>query len=202
VSREQRHSTSRLRTGAVVFLLAALFWPGVVRGEERPIDVAHSTMTVRVFKSGLFSLFAHNHEIEAPIAEGRVELAEPAAVRLRVDARRLRVADSGIKEEERAKIQKTMEGPEVLDSARFPEIVFQSTTVEQKGADRWLVHGNLTLHGQTHPVAVEVRREGERYRGTARIKQREFGITPVSIAGGTVKVKDEVKIEFAVALAP
>lgn len=182
-------------------LLAGLLWPGATRGEEHPIDVSNSVLTVRVFKSGLFSLFAHNHEIEAPLAEGKVELADPTAVQLRVDARRLRVVDPGVAEDERAEIQQTMEGPKVLDSSRFPEIVFQSTTVEEKGVDRWLVRGNLTLHGQTRPVAVEVRLEGGHYRGTARIKQREFGITPVSIAGGTVKVKDEVKIEFTVALA-
>jgi hypothetical protein len=31
------------------------------------------------------------------------------------------------------------------------------------------------------------------------LKQRDFGITPVSVAGGTVKVKDQVKIEFDIA---
>jgi hypothetical protein len=35
-----------------------------------------------------------------------------------------------------------------------------------------------------------------RYRGTVVLKQRDFGITPISIAGGTVKVKDELKVEF------
>jgi hypothetical protein len=30
------------------------------------------------------------------------------------------------------------------------------------------------------------------------LKQRDFGITPVSIGGGTIKVKDEVRIEFDV----
>jgi hypothetical protein len=28
------------------------------------------------------------------------------------------------------------------------------------------------------------------------LKQSEFGITPISLAGGTVKVKDEMKIDF------
>jgi hypothetical protein len=28
------------------------------------------------------------------------------------------------------------------------------------------------------------------------LKQRDFGITPVSIAGGTVKVKNELTIDF------
>jgi len=32
------------------------------------------------------------------------------------------------------------------------------------------------------------------------LKQTEFGITPVKVAGGTVKVKDEVKVAFSIAL--
>jgi hypothetical protein len=32
------------------------------------------------------------------------------------------------------------------------------------------------------------------------LKQTDFGITPVTVVGGTVKVKDEVKIEFEIAL--
>jgi hypothetical protein len=56
------------------------------------------------------------------------------------------------------------------------------------------------LHGQERLIAVEVTLEGDRYRGSARLKQTDFGITPVTVAGGTVKVKDEVKIEFEIAL--
>jgi hypothetical protein len=40
----------------------------------------------------------------------------------------------------------------------------------------------------------------DRYRGSATLKQTDFGMTPVTIAGGTVKVKDEIKIEFEIAL--
>jgi hypothetical protein len=45
-------------------------------------------------------------------------------------------------------------------------------------------------------VVVDVRTEAGHYVGTSTLKQREFGITPVSIAAGTVKVKDELQIEF------
>ena len=93
-----------------------------------------------------------------------------------------------------------MQGPQVLDSDRFPEIRFQSTTVEPKEASRWIVHGNLDLHGQTHPVIVDVTLKDGFYRGSTTLKQTRFGITPVSIAGGTVKVKDEIKVEFEIAL--
>jgi polyisoprenoid-binding protein YceI len=62
------------------------------------------------------------------------------------------------------------------------------------------VHGTLDLHGESHPVTVDVALKDGVYRGTATLKQTGFGIAPVSVAGGTVKVKDEVKVEFAIAL--
>jgi polyisoprenoid-binding protein YceI len=62
------------------------------------------------------------------------------------------------------------------------------------------VHGTLDLHGQSHPVTVDVSLKDGVYQGTAALKQTEFGIKPVTVAGGTVKVKDEIKVEFAIAL--
>ena len=115
-------------------------------------------------------------------------------------ARKLRVLDPEASEKTRAQIQETMEGEKVLDVTRFPDIRFQSTTVEAKGSDHWIVRGILSLHGKERPIAVDVALKGEHYRGSATLKQTDFGITLVTVAGGTVKVKDEVKIEFEVAL--
>jgi hypothetical protein len=36
------------------------------------------------------------------------------------------------------------------------------------------------------------------YHGTAQLKQKDFGITPISLGGGTVKVKNELRVEFDV----
>jgi polyisoprenoid-binding protein YceI len=168
--------------------------------DARKIDSAHSRMTVRVFKSGLFSAFAHNHEIEAPIKSGAVNESGILSAELHVDARKLLVLDPKASANTRTKIQETMLGREVLDANQFPEITFQSTAVEPRGTDHWRVQGNLDLHGQTRPVAVDVALKDGVYRGTATLKQTDFGMKPVSIAGGTVNVKDEVKIEFEIAL--
>jgi polyisoprenoid-binding protein YceI len=70
--------------------------------------------------------------------------------------------------------------------------------VQRGDAGRWSVRGELELHGQTHPVTVRVVREQGHYKGSASLKQSDFGIVPISIAGGTVKVKDEIKIDFDV----
>jgi polyisoprenoid-binding protein YceI len=91
-----------------------------------------------------------------------------------------------------------MLGPNVLDVAHFPQIRFQSTTVTRTAAG-WNVSGQLTLHGETHPIVVAVTTDRGRYRGTASFKQTAFGMQPVSVAGGAVKVKDEVSIDFDIA---
>ncbi|MGH9576820.1 MAG: hypothetical protein ACRD3R_05220, partial [Terriglobales bacterium] len=51
-----------------VFLAALLLMTsGLAQTQSRAIDSGRSTLTVRVFKAGLFSFAAHNHEIQAPI---------------------------------------------------------------------------------------------------------------------------------------
>jgi hypothetical protein len=45
---------------------------------------------------------------------------------------------------------------------------------------------------------VEVAGGNGIYRGSARLRQTEFKITPVTIGGGSIKVKDEVRIEFEI----
>jgi len=47
---------------------------------------------------------------------------------------------------------------------------------------------------------VTVEGEGQKghYRGWAQLRQKDFAMTPVTVAGGTVKVKDEVRVEFEI----
>jgi polyisoprenoid-binding protein YceI len=190
-----------VRTAFIALMLCCWLTRPAASSDARKVDSRHSTITVRVYKTGVFSPMGHNHAIEAPIQSGEVKgSGSPSSVELRVDARKLRVVDPEVSEDTRAQVQKTMQGSQVLDVDHFPEIRFQSTRVEQKGPDHWIVHGTLALHGKEHPITFEVTLRDERYRGSATLKQTAFGITPVTVAGGTVKVKDEVKVEFEIAL--
>jgi hypothetical protein len=185
-----------VRNGSLLCLLV-LASVAVSGQEQRQIDVQKSRLTVRVYKSGLFSAFAHDHEITAPIAHGAFREANPS-VELAVDARKLRVLDPGVSDKEKAEIQETMLGPKVLDTEKFPEILFRSNKVEGLGNEKWAVGGELSLHGQTHPMKVEVEGRSGHFRGSATVSQKDFGMEPVRIAGGAVKVKDEVRIEFEI----
>ena len=171
------------------------------------IDPAASKITVKVDKSGLFSAFAHDHTIAAPLASGHLDV-QKRTVELKFRSQEMKVLDPGIKDSERADIDHTMKSYKVLDAGRFPEIVFVSTSVETPAvgakaaeadaAKRYLVHGRLTLHGVTRPVELPVSFSDGHYTGKVTLKQTEFGITPVKIAGGTVKVKDAIEIVFEI----
>ena len=175
-----------------------LAWCFASGQSARQIDVDKSVLTVRVYKSGLFSAFAHDHEIRAPIQSGSFD-EQKRTVEFKVRSAELKVLDPDGSDSERSQVQHTMEGPKVLDPEKFPEISFHSTSIEAAGAGKWNVQGDLTLHGQTRPVKVAVEGANGRYRGSSHFRQREFGITPISIGGGSIKVKDEVRIEFDVA---
>jgi polyisoprenoid-binding protein YceI len=187
--------TKSFRVGVTMMLMLA--WCCALAG-VRDIDTEESALTVRVYKSGLFSAFAHDHEIRAPIQSGRFD-EQKRTVEFKVKSADLKVLDPDGSDSERSQVQHTMEGPKVLDPEKFPEISFHSTSVEAAGPGKWNVQGDLTLHGQTHPVKVEVEGANGHYRGSSRFPQTEFGITPITIGGGSIKVKDEVRIEFDIA---
>ena len=169
-----------------------------------------SSITIRVFKSGLFSGFAHNHVVVAPIARAGVDTSRLTA-EITVLTKEMKVTDPGVSDKERAEIQSTMLGPKVLDEQKYPEIHFKSSRIERSGPQQYRVTGVLELHGATKELTMEVggaQQESsagvghsngvDHYHGATRLKQSDFGIKPISLFGGSVKVKDELELEFDV----
>jgi polyisoprenoid-binding protein YceI len=154
---------------------------------------------------GLFGAFAHEHLIEAQKIEGCAAIDSSnltrSSVKLTFLTADIRVLDPKESASDRAKVQSTME-TEVLRISEYREAVFESTSIERADtADSYRVHGNLTVRGRTQPIIVPLvltrLDDGTfRTRGEYRFKQTAFGIRPIQLAGGTVKVKDEVRVEF------
>ena len=189
-----------LNTGCMRVIVGTILTVASGLAQPHVIDATHSVVKVRVFKAGLLSAFGHDHEIVAPVRSGSVDEAAHK-VDLRFGAGDLQVEDPGVSDADRKTIRQTMLGPDVLDATRYPEIAFRSTAATPASDPaQWIVRGELTLHGQVHPVVVEVREEQGSYRGTATVKQTAFGIKPVKVAGGAVRVKDDVRIEFTIQL--
>ena len=178
-----------------------LSFAATAKPQGTQVDITKSLVTIEVKKAGLFSAFGHDHVITAPLAGGSVDKGSGKA-ELRWKAAALVVSDPGISDKDRAEIQSTMIGPMVLDSGQYHEIVFRSKNADSEGGGVWNLHGSLTLHDQTRPVTAEVREVNGHFVGTLRIRQTDFGIQPVKIAGGTVRVKDEIEIKLDIQLAP
>src|ERR1041385_5295331 len=139
-----------------VFLL--FFLSSLALASPASVDTQKSTLTVRVYKSGFFSAFAHDHEISAPIDSGSF-LEENPSVEISITASKLKVMDKESSDSEKEKIQTRMLGPEVLDANQFKEIHFNSTQVQPAGQGAWQVTGDLTLHGQTRSEERRVGKE-------------------------------------------
>jgi polyisoprenoid-binding protein YceI len=174
-----------------ILLLSLL--PGTTFAAHKQIDPSQSTLTIHVGKTGLFSVGGHEHIVSAPIADGVIDDGASARVTFRVESARITV----LPEDHQNEVQHTMQ-ERVLESARFPEISFSSDQVRPAGDSQWEVSGHLTLHGETRPLHMHVKYIEGKYVGTATIKQKDFGIQPVSAGGGTVKVKDELTIDFSI----
>jgi polyisoprenoid-binding protein YceI len=98
-------------------------------------------------------------------------------------------------------------GPQWLNTATYPAITFKSTKVDLTGPDTGKVTGDLTLHGVTKPVVLDVTYNGG-YAGHpmdphARVgfsakgafKRSDFGIAyGVPAPGTTMGVSDEVQV--------
>lgn len=204
----------RLRaTLAVLATLAAL--PRGAAAEPRRLEIQPETSSIEIHvgRAGLFGFLGHDHVVEARPSGGFV-VADPddlsaSRVEVTVAAADLRVTDPEGPQEDVPEVQATMESERVLDVAGHPRIAFRSTSVtgEQIEPDAWRlrVEGELELRGVTRPITVPVSvrlvEQGLAAAAEVELKQSDWGIRPVSIAG-VVKVKDELRIRLEIQARP
>jgi polyisoprenoid-binding protein YceI len=188
----------RLRTITCALFAASLPVIAQEKHQERAIDTQRSTITIHVGKAGLLSAAAHEHWVNAPIASGVIDDTGAARVEFKVQTAKMTVRpDPKIDAKMDEQIQKDMETM-TLDTARYPEIAFRSTGVVKVAQGLFKVDGVLTLHGAAKPVSLIVKRDGESYTGHTVIRQTDFGIKPISLGGGMIKIKDPVDIDFQI----
>jgi polyisoprenoid-binding protein YceI len=167
---------------------------------------------VKAFAGGFLSAFAHDHNIAIREFTGETDFTfgtvEPASLEMTIKAGSLGVTDK-VSETDRQKIETTMRD-EVLEVSKYPDINFKSSSVNASktgdGQFQARITGEITLHGVSRPLTINARLEfGDkvlRAQGGFSLKQSAFGIKPVSVAGGTIKVKDELKFNFDIVAHP
>jgi polyisoprenoid-binding protein YceI len=172
------------------------------------VDTRSSQFTVQAFASGLIAAIAHSPKIAIRDWTGVVQMAsialEGASLKVRVKPASLEVLDE-LPDADRRELQRVM-NREVLKTAEFPEIVYDSSELaaEKLKEDlyRLNVRGRLTLHGVTNEqdfvAQASLGVDSARAYGSFTLLQSDYGIRIASIAGGTLKLMDELKFSFYV----
>jgi polyisoprenoid-binding protein YceI len=191
-------------------LLAACTAEVASAGQGYTVVAGQSAVRIHVGKSGVFGFAGHEHDVVAPVAQGTI-VADPAdlarsSVTVSFDAAALKVTGEGEPAKDVPEVQAKMTGPEVLDAARFQSITFRSRSVAGKevkaGVYDLQVTGDLDLHGVsrslTLPLRVEVAADTLTATGKTTLRHSDFGMKPVSVGGGTVKVKNEIGVDLRI----
>jgi polyisoprenoid-binding protein YceI len=166
------------------------------------IEAGISRFTVRGFAGGLLSGLGHNPVVAIRDFTGDAhwdpEEPQKASLRLRIRAASLAVQND-ISDKDRREMERVMR-EEVLETDRYPEIVFESTSASPTSSGRIEIDGNLTLHGLTRPerLSSQLAVTGDMLRafGDFSIRQTDYHIKLASVAGGALKLKDELKFTF------
>ncbi len=173
---------------AIAFLLVATSTPAAPAAWA--IDSNHSAAQFTVRHLAISNVRGEFGNIRGTIV---FDDADPSATRIdaTIDASSVNTRVAGRDED--------LRGPAFFDVAKFPEIAFHSTAVRPAGADRFSVTGDLTMHGITRAVTLEVEAmpavkdpRGRERRGaaaTTKLSRKEFGVS-----GDPGIVGDEVKV--------
>jgi len=98
-----------------------------------------------------------------------------------------------------------LKSPDFFDIANHPKITFESTSMQKVSDENYKLHGNLSMHGVTHPIELSVE-----YGGTAKdpygntragfnlegkINRKDYGLVyNALLETGGVAISEEVKI--------
>jgi polyisoprenoid-binding protein YceI len=183
---------SAVKVGALLAIAA------LAAAQDAAIDIQRSTISIHVGKAGLFSVAGHEHWISAPLSSGTIRESPDPHVEFTVETAKMTVKpDPKVDAKTQAEIQKDMEEM-TLETRKFPQITFRSSRIEKLAEGQWKVEGDLSLHGVTKLVSLTVKRTGGSYSAHTVLKQTNFGIKPITVGGGLIKVKDEVEIDVEI----
>jgi polyisoprenoid-binding protein YceI len=157
-----------------------------------------SSMELFIEKTGLLKGKKHRFVFER--FEGAIEMdrQSPTAsrVHLSIDARSIACRDTWVSAKDLDKIQRVAYD-EMLAAGKFPSITFRSGNIRHVAADRYDVHGELTIRDITRPAVVAVELKPDNiFAGSATVRMTDFGLKPPSAALGLIGTKDEMTLSF------
>jgi len=187
-------------------------------GSHYRIDAARSEVRVLVYRAGPLARLGHNHVLLVGGLTGEVWLpADPAAARFALSfpvaafaidepaARRAEgeefAVDPGA--EDIAGTRRNLEGPVLLDAARYPEVRLDG--VAGRDGNGLVAHCQVRVRDHTLeldvPVALESAPGEIVVRGGFSVNHAALGLAPFSVGLGALRVRDELAVRFRLVAA-
>jgi len=176
------------------------------------VDAAQSLLAIEVRRAGSLARLGHDHVVASHALVGYVAPQQGRAdlyvglARLMVDEPALR-AEAGFETQPSAddiEGTRTNMQDKVLESDRFPFVLIAVEGANDMGAGARsaTLAVTLTLHGVTRtlqvPAQVEVGAEQLSVAGRLSFEQTDFGITPYSLLGGAIAVRNALDLRFRI----
>jgi polyisoprenoid-binding protein YceI len=170
------------------------------------IDAKASLFTVQAFAAGMIAVIAHSPKFAVRDMVGEVQFVpgnmQKASVRLAIKVASLEIMDE-VSSSDRREIERVM-FDEVLEKSIFPKIEFKSTrvTASRTGESmyRTSISGDLSLHGITRNVDLDAQvvagEDTLKAQGSFSVLQPDYGLKIASVAGGTLKLREELKCAY------
>jgi polyisoprenoid-binding protein YceI len=191
-----------LKSAALVLALAPGF--AFAATSNWKIDSAHSSADFSVKHLVISDVTGNFGKVE-----GTVTLDEKNLAKSSIDA----TIDASTIDTREPKRDAHLKSPDFFDVAQYPTITFKSTKVAKAGADKFKVTGDLTMHGVTKPVVLDVTSSsqtikdpyGNTKRGakaTTVVNRRDFGLKwDNRMQDGNAVVGDKVTVTLNLELA-
>jgi polyisoprenoid-binding protein YceI len=218
-----RRRAGLLALAANLYLLAP-GWPACA-DEKRAatsyeVDTKASRIFVMVDKS---TRLGHQHGIEGRLKSGHLTFGGAGELVFDMASftadteearRRVGLADKPVSEHEARHVTDTMRSAKVLDVAQFPTAAIRASSItpldkQAAGAPgMYRLEGRFNLHGAERRIRFKAKAERGEPEGTLRltgvftIKQTDYGIEPVSAAGGLFRAADELAFHGDLVLRP
>jgi polyisoprenoid-binding protein YceI len=158
----------RLSPGVVLpmVLAAAPAW-----SDQISLHPPDSSVELRSYGFGWFPLDGKFTRFQGWM---RYDPANPGACQmtLEIEAESLVMSNDAIRD--------VITGPGVMDVARFPTLGFDGTCHGEA------IIGDLTMHGETHPVSLDFARSAGAIIATGELRRADWGITGSQLLGGSV----------------
>jgi hypothetical protein len=169
------------------------------------IDSLHSLVIIEVHRAGVLSRLGHDHVVASRNVNGYASMSAGVADlyvpldKLVVDEPGLRTAAGFNTQPSQQDIEGTRRNmlTRTLDTGHFPYALIH---VARADADRQNLQVTIALHGMMRSYEVPAQFEtvpgGIAVAGRMSFKQSNFGITPLSVLGGALRVQDQLDLRF------